>query len=1162
MWRDDSSFCQGRLMENTIQTTKSIDISQVQIANERFYKISNYDGMRPFFMSIVSDSNHWMFISSNGGLSAGRKNSDNSLFPYYTDDKITESVEVTGSKSIFWVYKNGYKPQLWEPFSDRFDGMYEVSRNLYKNEYGNKILFEEVNHDLDLTYRYQWNSSDAYGFVKMSALINQSQDAVKISVVDGIQNILPAGVGQDLQNSTSNLVDAYKRSELVSEIGLGIYALSAIIVDKAEPSEALKANVAWSLGFNDPLYLLSSFQLKKFRNRFPLNQEEDVKAEKGAYFIHSQIDLNPQTQKEWMIVADINKNHAAIAEISEMLKAEDQLWGKVLQDINLGTQRLIQLNAASDGLQLSADKFRDTRHFSNTLFNIMRGGIFDNNYQIEKWDFRDYLQKANKEVFKAHYHLIDDLTEVFTLSKLEQIAYQVEDESFKRLCLEYMPLKFSRRHGDPSRPWNKFSINTRSEVDGSKILDYEGNWRDIFQNWEALVHSYPDFIESMIHKFLNATTFDGYNPYRVTKDGFDWEIIEPDDPWSYIGYWGDHQIIYLLKLLEFSENHLPGHLLSNCEDEIFVYANVPYKIKSHQDILNNPKDTIEFDEELDHKVRKMREELGADGALLRTKENAIHKANFMEKILATVLAKLSNFIPEGGIWMNTQRPEWNDANNALVGNGVSMVTLYYLRRFLNFFKEILSDTEIEEVSISKELLVFYHQIVRTFEQYLPLLSGKINDEDRKTILDELGQAASNYRLQIYQQSFSGKKKNISLKDLSHFIDLSLQFLEHSIKANKREDHLYHAYNLMTQTSEDDISISYLSEMLEGQVAVLSSGYLSSKEALNVLDGLKQSKLFREDQYSYLLYPNKELPLFREKNNIPEQEVAESELLAQLLKDGNLQIIEKDINNRYHFNGNFKNANDVEAALKGLESTNYAQLAIKERKLILQIFEQVFNHKAFTGRSGTFFGYEGLGSIYWHMVSKLQLAVQECCLRAVHNKESEETVGRLLEHYYEINAGIGVHKSPSLYGAFPTDPYSHTPAGKGAQQPGMTGQVKEDILSRFGELGVFVKEGQLILNPCLLKREEFLLEPQVFKYFDVHSEQKEIHLNRDSLCFTYCQVPIVYQLASHNSLKVVSSDNTTAEYQSLTLDATISRQIFERTGNVAQIFVTLNESELK
>jgi hypothetical protein len=34
--------------------------------------------------------------------------------------------------------------------------------------------------------------------------------------------------------------------------------------------------------------------------------------------------------------------------------------------------------------------------------------------------------------------------------------------------------------------------------------------------------------------------------------------------------------------------------------------------------------------------------------------------------------------------MNTQRPEWNDANNALAGYGLSMVTLYQLERYLSF----------------------------------------------------------------------------------------------------------------------------------------------------------------------------------------------------------------------------------------------------------------------------------------------------------------------------------------------------------------------------------------------------------------------------------------------------------------------------------------------
>ena len=88
---------------------------------------------------------------------------------------------------------------------------------------------------------------------------------------------------------------------------------------------------------------------------------------------------------------------------------------------------------------------------------------------------------------------MEALPERFDLDHLKMIVKKDEDQNFKRLCLEYLPLKFSRRHGDPSRPWNKFSINTRSEVDGSKILDYQGNWRDIFQNWEALVHSYPEF---------------------------------------------------------------------------------------------------------------------------------------------------------------------------------------------------------------------------------------------------------------------------------------------------------------------------------------------------------------------------------------------------------------------------------------------------------------------------------------------------------------------------------------------------------------------------------------------------------------------------------------------------------------------------------------------
>lgn len=1135
----------------TTQLEKAVSGEMVDIRGERFYKIAHVDAMPSFFMSILSQSNHWMFISSTGGVTAGRQNSDSSLFPYYTDDKVSESAETTGSKTIFRIIgtKGVY---LWEPFSERYEGAYKIERNLYKNVYGNKVCFEEKNIDLGLTFTYQWTSSEQFGFVKQSVLTNDAPDAIEVEILDGIQNIMPYGVGEDMQKGFSNLVDAYKKAEL--ESGLGIFALSAIIVDKAEPSEALRATTTWSAGLDNPKYLISSRQLQAFRQGASIEEEVDVRAARGAYFVNSTVNLSAGESKQWVITAEVNQSISDVQQLLSQLKDETALVAAVEADIEAGTTGLIELTANADGLQLTADELGNMRHFSNTMFNIMRGGIFDNNYEIEKADFIPYLEQANAAVVAANQTQLDKLGDVFTLPELKELAEAGDDKDFQRLCLEYLPLKFSRRHGDPSRPWNKFSINTKTD-DGKKILDYQGNWRDIFQNWEALAYAYPEFIETMIHKFLNASTFDGYNPYRVTKGGIDWETIEPDDPWSYIGYWGDHQIIYLLKFFEFIEELTPGQLVDSFHKDMFVYANVPYKIKSYADILKNPKDTIDFDHASDLAIQARREEMGADGALLQDQAGQVYKVNMLEKILATVLAKLSNFIAEGGIWMNTQRPEWNDANNALVGNGISMVTLYYIRRFFGFMEGVLADADDQEVAISSELLEFFERIMTTFESHKEWLAGSLNDTQRKELLDGVAQAGSDYRTQIYKDSFSGDKKTLSLQTLKQFVETTIQYLDHSIKANKRADNLYHAYNLV-DIKEDGIGVSYLSEMLEGQVAVLSAGSLTPAESLEVLDALKTSALYRPDQNSYILYPNKQLARFVDKNNLPADAVAKSALLKKMLADGCTAVFEQDLNGDVHFSGRFKNANDMVAALDELADSEYAGLIAEDKALLLDTFEGVFNHKEFTGRSGTFFGYEGLGSIYWHMVSKLSLAAQESALAAIRQGADQDTCDKLTQHFYDIKEGIGVHKSPAVYGAFPTDAYSHTPAHRGAQQPGMTGQVKEDILTRIAELGAVIKQGQLTFQPSLLQREEFLTAPATFHYKDVHGELKNVALPTGSLAYTFCQVPVVYILGDEANITVHTVDGKEALVAGNCLDAATSQQIFTRTAAVKQLTVTI------
>jgi hypothetical protein len=264
-----------------------------------------------------------------------------------------------------------------------------------------------------------------------------------------------------------------------------------------------------------------------------------------------------------------------------------------------------------------------------------------------------------------------------------------------------------------------------------------------------------------------------------------------------------------------------------------------------------------------------------------------------------------------------------------------------------------------------------------------------------------------------------------------------------------------------------------------------------------------------------------------------------------------------VKGQYHFNGNFKNASDLARALDALSKGGYHKEAAAEKGLVLEIFEKVFNHKAFTGRSGTFYGYEGLGSIYWHMVSKLLLAAQECCMKAIEEKAEADTVNVLVKHYYDIKAGIGVHKKPSLYGAFPTDPYSHTPAHRGAQQPGMTGQVKEDVLVRRTELGLLVKEGRLHFNPQFLKQDEFLKQPQQLEYMDVNGKEDKLELPAGSLFFSCCQVPVVYTLSPQSKLSIEYADGSVAEKDSASLDEELSRHVFERTGAIKRIHVSIN-----
>jgi hypothetical protein len=277
------------------------------------------------------------------------------------------------------------------------------------------------------------------------------------------------------------------------------------------------------------------------------------------------------------------------------------------------------------------------------------------------------------------------------------------------------------------------------------------------------------------------------------------------------------------------------------------------------------------------------------------------------------------------------------------------------------------------------------------------------------------------------------------------------------------------------------------------MAMISSGLLNPQEVYELSRALRSSSLFDPERRSYILYPDRNLPGFLERNVLDEKALS-LEPIRQLLDAGRTDILETQADGKVRFAAHLANRADVLAAL------GKAGEAEETACVVADCYERLMGHREFTGRSGTMFGFEGLGCIYWHMVAKLLLAVQEAVFTAAD--QDSPYLQDLMDFYRDVRAGLGYKKSPVEYGAIPFHPYSHTTKDGGAQQPGMTGQVKEEILTRWGELGLRWKAGSLHFQPVLLDMDEI---PE-----------------SGALEFTYRMIPFAYRRGKTTSLRILTA----------------------------------------
>jgi len=157
--------------------------------------------------------------------------------------------------------------------------------------------------------------------------------------------------------------------------------------------------------------------------------------------------------------------------------------------------------------------------------------------------------------------------------------------------------------------------------------------------------------------------------------------------------------------------------------------------------------------------------------------------------------------------------------------------------------------------------------------------------------------------------------------------------------------------------------------------------------------------------------------------------------------------------------------------------------------------------------------------------------------------------------------LGLHKTPVQYGAFPMEPYSHTTRFSGVQQPGMTGQVKEDIITRFIELGVRVENGIISFNPALLKKSEFISADRTWRYCIDGTNPPE-QLPSGSLAFSVCGVPVIYRLAEVDGIQLFTEDAAALEIPGNALDFAWSQSLFRRDKRISKLIVHLSPNGLR
>lgn len=739
---------------------------------DKTFVIDNYDKL-PAFSSFlpglagVKGIPMWTFYTNRGqGINSfGIGNKGNAIMEFNSANTAYENTAIKGFRTFLKI-----DGEYYEPF---FKYEEEAKRSIRINKNSFKIIETNTKHGIETTVNYFVLPNESIGaLVRQVSVKNIGEQSRKVEIIDGLPKIIPSGIANGEFKEMSFLFRSWSYIKNI-ENKVPYYTLRASTKDSAEVSDV-----------EGGYYYLTIRDGKL----------QDVIYDVDTVYGYDLSLMTPQ------VFAD--------GSLDDVLAKEQCFANKV-----------------PCGFTPFKTEIAAGKAFTFDTFIGYAGSEEQINAKAKEFCMDGYVQKKFEEAEALVESFTSDVKTHTAAGIFDQYVEQCYLDNFLRGGYPYVLNKddnksvihlFSRKHGDPERDYNFFSIAAEYYSQGN------GNFRDVSQNRRNDVFFNKDVGDFNVKTFFSLIQADGYNPLEVRPSLFNVKEGKEDEIKAYVSEsikgdaseiqkivagkftpgWISNTIARLQLELAINDDEFIANILKECDQNIEAgfgegywsdhwdynmdlvdnylsifpdkleeflfedksyrfYDSVAYVVPRDEKYVINKKGAVrQYGMEIEDEEKLARPGFNKWATnWLQTPDQKIYHTSLAVKMIILALSKFAQLDVDGmGVEMEGGKPGWNDAMNGLPGLfGSGTPETFELKRLVNFIVENFDGKG--DITVPAEIVDYLMSVKAELDKYN---AGSYSDFE---YWDAVATVRENYRAKV-KLYLSGEEKTIAKKEVA------------------------------------------------------------------------------------------------------------------------------------------------------------------------------------------------------------------------------------------------------------------------------------------------------------------------------------------------------------------------------------------------------------